>query len=271
MSQAAAAALATLALAAPPAAAAEPDEPPADAQVRRVVQTFHGPAVRGRLIAAARDAGYTGASGQFGCVAAVQREEVVDALIPAVTATLGPDQLEQAGRFLDSPVGALLRWRAATPTERAGMTAPAAVPDAAQAWRDFAATETGATLATPPAAVQAAVSRFEREVLGRCGGMQGASAMTAARPGNLCVPPRPVYPASARREARTGAVEVWLMLDDAGKVASTAVYRSSGVAALDAAAETAVQAMQCKAYRDQQGAPAAAVALQRIEFKLAPD
>lgn len=269
---AAAAAIAVLACAAPPANAAHPAEPSTDAQLRRIVRTFYVPAARSRLIAAARDAGYAGGNGPFGCVARTAQEQFVDALLPSVSATLNAEQLKQADRFLDSRAGRLMQWHAASPAEKARLGTPAPVPGAADAWREFTATEAGKALATPPAPVQAAVAALQREVLARCAG-DGvpATVVQATSAENLCEPPRVAYPPSAKIQNRVGAVQVWLMLDEAGRVASTAVYRSSGVAALDTAAETAVQAMQCRAYRDEQGNAASVVALQPIQFKLAPD
>ncbi|MGY8524596.1 energy transducer TonB [Paracidovorax citrulli] len=268
----AAAAIAVLACAAPPAGAAEYVESSTDAQLRRIVRTFYVPAARSRLIAAARDAGYAGADGPFGCVARTRHEQFVDALLPPVSATLNAEQLKQAGRFLDSRAGKLMQWHASIPAEKARLGTPAPVPGAAEAWREFTATEAGKALATPPAPVQAAVAALQRDVLARCAGDGAPATVVQAPPAeNLCEPPRVAYPPAAKTRGQIGAVQVWLMLDVTGQVESTAVYRSSGIPALDAAAETAVQGMRCRAYRDRQGNAISAVALQPIQFKLAPD
>ena len=53
--------------------------------------------------------------------------------------------------------------------------------------------------------------------------------------------PKPVYPASARREGREGRVLLRVLIDDQGKTRSVEINRSSGSDALDQAATEAIK------------------------------
>lgn len=65
-----------------------------------------------------------------------------------------------------------------------------------------------------------------------------------------CRIPKPDYPRAARRQGQAGQVEVRLVVNEAGRVASADVTRGSGFTALDSAARQAALAGSCQPYRE---------------------
>ncbi len=64
------------------------------------------------------------------------------------------------------------------------------------------------------------------------------------------VPPNPVYPARSRRAGEQGVATVRVLVDVAGRPAQVSLQGSSGHAALDESALTAVRAAQFRPYAD---------------------
>lgn len=89
----------------------------------------------------------------------------------------------------------------------------------------------------------------------------------AAAQVSYLVPPRPVYPERARRAGETGRVMLRVMIDATGRPAQVSVDTSSGHAALDEAALSALRAAQFRPYSEG-GLPQAVWVLIPINFVL---
>lgn len=75
------------------------------------------------------------------------------------------------------------------------------------------------------------------------------------------------YPSDALRKDQSGAVEMMLLIDVAGKVADCSVTATSGVAALDAqSCAIVIQRSKFKPARDKQGKPIRSVEQQRVNW-----
>jgi protein TonB len=81
------------------------------------------------------------------------------------------------------------------------------------------------------------------------------------------VKPNPVYPARARRANEQGVATVRVLIDTTGRPAQAVLQTSSGHAALDEAAISAVKAAQCRPYIEG-GVPQAIWVLMPINFVL---
>jgi len=81
------------------------------------------------------------------------------------------------------------------------------------------------------------------------------------------VPPNPVYPSRARRSGEQGTVTVRVLVDAAGRPTQATVQGSSGHAALDEAALSAVRAAQFRPYAER-GLAQPVWVLIPINFKL---
>jgi protein TonB len=81
-------------------------------------------------------------------------------------------------------------------------------------------------------------------------------------------PPLPRYPVDARRARAQGLVLLRVLVDAQGRASAVSLHRSSGHAALDAAARTAVLAALFKPY-EENGRAQSAVVIVPIEFSLA--
>ena len=89
----------------------------------------------------------------------------------------------------------------------------------------------------------------------------------AASQVSYLVAPHPVYPERARRNGETGRVMLRVMIDATGRPAQVAVATSSGHAALDEAAVSALRAAQFRPYLDG-GLPQAVWVVIPINFVL---
>ena len=94
----------------------------------------------------------------------------------------------------------------------------------------------------------------------------GPRTVSASQLGYL-VPPNPVYPRRARKAGEQGAVTVRVLVDAAGRPSQVVLQGSSGHAALDEAALSAVRAAQFRPYVDG-GTPQAVWVLVPINFVL---
>jgi len=94
----------------------------------------------------------------------------------------------------------------------------------------------------------------------------GPRTVSAAQLGYL-VPPNPVYPARSRKSGDQGNVMVRVLVDAAGRPSQVTLQASSGHAALDEAALSAVRAAQFRPYSDG-GTPQAVWVLVPINFVL---
>ena len=126
-------------------------------------------------------------------------------------------------------------------------TAPASPQSAAPAAKDNPATP--ATSATPPAAPAARAADDAPPPPHRAGTADSAPSAAPVRPVDAhqfgCDFPRPPYPRLARLNGESGTAVIHLTLAASGQIAAAGVERSSGSAALDAAALTSARAGQC--------------------------
>ncbi|GAB7549693.1 energy transducer TonB [Cupriavidus sp. 8B] len=242
-------------------------------QVTAIAETFYAAPVREQLIAAARQAGYGEQNQRFTCVASVGHAEIARALAPSLFEALGTPQLRKVAAFLETPAGAYYHWRGKPGAVRVHLPAPPRPAYDDQTLLAFVNSEAGAALVSPlrPVAVQRAADTLEAQTLSQCASNpppQPTDRVLLSLKELACTPPRPFYPADARRRSQSGTVRVWLLVSKQGRVELTAVSRSSGVPSLDAAAEAAVQAMNCKIFRTADGKPVSVTATQPIGFEL---
>lgn len=94
----------------------------------------------------------------------------------------------------------------------------------------------------------------------------GPRTVAASQIGYL-VPPSPVYPARSRKAGEQGTVSVRVLVDPTGRPAQVVLQTSSGHAALDEAAVSAVRAAQFRPYADG-GTPQAVWVIVPINFVL---
>ena len=99
---------------------------------------------------------------------------------------------------------------------------------------------------------------------GGSGGGSGKGSASAPRPLATKVP---AYPWSARKSGAEGVVLVRVVVNEAGQVSGSSVYRSSGRGDLDAAAVACV-ARWTFAPGQSAGRPVAAAAVVRVSFRL---
>jgi protein TonB len=116
------------------------------------------------------------------------------------------------------------------------------------------------------AARQAGPTPVEGSPQGAPQAVAGPRTVSAAQLGYL-VPPNPVYPARSRRSGEQGNVTVRVLVDVAGRPSQVVLQASSGHAALDEAALSAVRAAQFRPYADG-GAPQAVWVIVPINFVL---
>lgn len=210
------------------------------------------------------------------CVSSWDVDEMGQALAPALQRELTVDELRQARDFLATPTGQ--RY-----AERVTYRVPGApaTPHEAVDLRVFSETNAGRKLMNPATALRMgnALASVSGDKLEACR-ERHASAPTPKTLSDIgppilerklnelaCTEPHPTYPREAIRGDQSGSVNVRLWINPRGLVYMTLIVKSSNVPSLDAAAERAIQGMQCRPYIDN-GKAITVTAVQPISFHL---
>ena len=235
--------------------ATQPPAPLADADAAAIASVFFAERARTGL---ARGYWRTErASWGANCVSGWDVGEMGQALVPALRRELSDGELRQAHDFLATPTGQRYAQRAMYRAPRAPAT-----PEEAVDLRKFSETAAGRKLMDTGAALRMgeALSAAYADKLEACR-QQHASFVASNSPSRMsppapvrkatdlsCTAPQPTYPREAIRGEQTGSVTVRFWLNPQGIVYMTLVVKSSNVPSLDAAAEKAIQSVQCQPF-----------------------